>query len=1014
MEVRGGLFMKQSLQSNVSLLITLFVFITALCPVPGAEAAVHFADTCEQAEVQAAIDLANYGDTVVVPSGSCTWTGGIEFSKDIKIIGAGIDLTTLTLDFTDNFVKEAFFEFTPDATSRDDLDSLSDTNTFEVSGINFVGNGRMSYKWGVYIPNYNTPAIKRVNIHNNKFTDIHRAVQTNGYIHGVFHHNILINTNGNYPQGNGYISFVNDRMTLGSGSGWYIEDNNFSFSGDALVCGAGNAGGGFVVRYNTVTGTLSGGSTYIETHGNQLTYIYGPQITEVYGNNMTATAGRVTNVRGGKNIYLNNIFVASSMQIWEEYSDNATSPTNPPGRCPENQEVERQTCTDACICQKVHDSYFINNRASVTGTIRIAGISTYNPCGVGVLDCENLNEGIGNVPLELAENIEFFNHVPSGFDGTAGVGCGTPAEMNAITTCNEGVGFWATEQSCTDLTGMIGADPIEPINGTLYKCGISDEWEVFYTPYTYPHPLTVPVCGNYITEMGEECDDGNTEAGDGCSNDCMTEPICGNSLTEPGEACDGSDLNGYTCATIAAGFVSGTLACKPDCSSYDASHCVPGNTIQAANCSQTEVQSAIDSASDGDTVVVPNGNCVWSGVVEDNSHTKYGLLIDKGIFLKGGGIDNTVIGLNNPSGTKEGLFLVTTDKPFRISGITMTSSTDSSRQAYGIEIAGSPKNWRIDHLKISGFTYGTSTISVNRYTSGVIDHVQFTNIVAVGVDISGYTPGDGDSAGTQSWASPLSLGTANAVYVEDSSFIRSNSSIASFGESVASNRGSRYVVRYSNLQDTNPNAYSGPLDAHGYCTQNDRGSRSWEVYNNNISWAGNGHGMVIRGGDGVAFNNVFSAPNGEAFRLFEERADVIMCEYCGNPSDPDCGSKINYPEDYPLKDQINAYFWNNTISPNLASVYVYNNDYERLFIQENRDYYNNIQKPDYTPYVYPHPLTLIDASIPGLHPSDINQNGCVELAEMISFMERWKISVADVNMPEMMESIGLWKSGTGC
>jgi hypothetical protein len=48
------------------------------------------------------------------------------------------------------------------------------------------------------------------------------------------------------------------------------------------------------------------------------------------------------------------------------------------------------------------------------------------------------------------------------------------------------------------------------------------------------------------------------------------------------------------------------------------------------------------------------------------------------------------------------------------------------------------------------------------------------------------------------------------------------------------------------------------------------------------------------------------------------------------------------------------------------------------------------------------------------HPSDTNQNGCVETSEMIAFMDRWKLSVADVNMPEMMESIGLWKSGEDC
>jgi parallel beta-helix repeat protein len=49
-----------------------------------------------------------------------------------------------------------------------------------------------------------------------------------------------------------------------------------------------------------------------------------------------------------------------------------------------------------------------------------------------------------------------------------------------------------------------------------------------------------------------------------------------------------------------------------------------------------------------------------------------------------------------------------------------------------------------------------------------------------------------------------------------------------------------------------------------------------------------------------------------------------------------------------------------------------------------------------------------------VHASDANQDGCIQLGEMIAFMNRWKMSNADVPMPELMESIGLWKIGTGC
>ena len=88
-------------------------------------------------------------------------------------------------------------------------------------------------------------------------------------------------------------------------------------------------------------------------------------------------------------------------------------------------------------------------------------------------------------------------------------------------------------------------------------------------------------------------------------------PRCGNNIVEPGEACDGSNVNGLTCSSVAAGFKSGTLSCNADCKSYNVNNCVAGNVINAASCSQVDVQNAINDASDGDIVVVPEGSCTW-------------------------------------------------------------------------------------------------------------------------------------------------------------------------------------------------------------------------------------------------------------------------------------------------------------------------------------------------------------------------------------------------------------------
>jgi cysteine-rich repeat protein len=49
-------------------------------------------------------------------------------------------------------------------------------------------------------------------------------------------------------------------------------------------------------------------------------------------------------------------------------------------------------------------------------------------------------------------------------------------------------------------------------------------------------------CGNGIQEPGEECDDGNDDNDDGCSNQC-TQPVCGDGVRQGDEECDdGNDV----------------------------------------------------------------------------------------------------------------------------------------------------------------------------------------------------------------------------------------------------------------------------------------------------------------------------------------------------------------------------------------------------------------------------------------------------------------------------------------
>jgi cysteine-rich repeat protein len=56
-------------------------------------------------------------------------------------------------------------------------------------------------------------------------------------------------------------------------------------------------------------------------------------------------------------------------------------------------------------------------------------------------------------------------------------------------------------------------------------------------------------CGNDRLDPGEECDDANTQSGDGCSASCVSE--CGNGTLEGDEHCDdGERLNGDGCSSL--------------------------------------------------------------------------------------------------------------------------------------------------------------------------------------------------------------------------------------------------------------------------------------------------------------------------------------------------------------------------------------------------------------------------------------------------------------------------------
>lgn len=382
-------------------------------------------------------------------------------------------------------------------------------------------------------------------------------------------------------------------------------------------------------------------------------------------------------------------------------------------------------------------------------------------------------------------------------------------------------------------------------------------------------------------------------------------------------------------------------------------------TINAASCSQSDVQTAIDSAVSGDIVVVPSGICAWTSPIT--------IPHSKKITLQGAGMNNTII-----TRSSNGTVLDLGRSGSRVTGFGFKNG--------GILVDG--YDFRIDHCSMAfdtwynGIVVQSRNIYPAKIPTGVIDNCNFTNMRVL-VNGSNYMLYE-NGAQHGLWASALNLGSAEAVYIENNIFTNGTNA-------VDGNYGGRYVFRYNTLNDTMIEAHS----VQGY----NRAIRKWEIYNNTINQVSRSMWtpFFLRGGTGVVFNNTI---NGVWTSPTITLDNVRSCTSCSTSGKCDGTSSWDGNElgkgGYPCRDQIGrstdqwlwtsqnpyppqalepAYFWNNKHGVNDVGVYVHNCDANRNHIQQNRDWYFNVAKPGYKPYTYPHPLRQTDGDNSKLRPS---------------------------------------------
>jgi hypothetical protein len=407
-----------------------------------------WADSPSLADVRAAIASANESDTVRIPSGSATWTEQLVVNKAVNVIAAGIDSTIITSNYAapslGNVLTSSNYliYYTPTTPANN--------KPFRISGLTIELENKC---YGIMLKDlsYLYPQTKvrldHIRMTNTGGTWQDVLVHVYGPIYGVSDH---------CDWGIGYMrcnSLDSDAWTyltfeFGTADNFYFEDSAFAAPDTMFLYG--EMGGRYCARFNTFDGTASTNGLYpfADMHGNQPNSGHNATMgVEMYENiiNVGTRGCCLLDQRGGKALIYNNIVNTSgsvSSKLREEYLDSSIPPAN--------NVISGQP-------QHVSSSYYWNNKKNGTTLITpyVAQTTDYG----------------GSIGLVPQLNIDAWAEVAS-FDGSVGVGRGllSARPSSGLTV---GVGYWATDEK------------------KLYRAIGPSSWELYYQPYTYPHPLAV-------------------------------------------------------------------------------------------------------------------------------------------------------------------------------------------------------------------------------------------------------------------------------------------------------------------------------------------------------------------------------------------------------------------------------------------------------------------------------------------------------------------------------------------
>jgi len=489
---------------------SLFLLVLALLCAPAGTSwgATIDAASCSYEDVSAAVQAATWGDTVRVPAGEADWgESSLVVTKGIELLGAGSSQTIISSTLLEPETYAYLISFEADETTA------ANDQAFKLDGFTLKANGSYPPYGLLRLSNPNYPThLSKVVVSNNVFQQLVDSGYTSfaiGLYPGVFgvtFHNEIVDGDHAWR----FLGSLESGKTVehwepGSPYAMYFEDNYIHLSepwGSTLII-SGGGGNRYVSRYNTFDASVNGPDEYTQAHdihGNQPNNPGAGIGFEAYGELRLGGVGRWFDERGGQVYFFMNQWTESggsgSYYVWEEYDDDTFTPSSCEG-------LNYPTTAGGTNClQRARDSYFWRNFGGESGTT----LSTSLVVQFDYFD-RSIEPPTVNEPLTLFENQSWWRDTAEPFTGavepvgscgyyegpscqSSGIGCGTLADMQAIETCTEGVGFWVTSQgTCDDLSGYVGHDHTQTIEGTLYRCNAANGWEPVYVPYTYPHPL---------------------------------------------------------------------------------------------------------------------------------------------------------------------------------------------------------------------------------------------------------------------------------------------------------------------------------------------------------------------------------------------------------------------------------------------------------------------------------------------------------------------------------------------